>query len=1289
MKTRRTAYRRTRLALGVAVCLLAMGDVVWAANTCQWTGAGVDGNWSRTANWTACGGGHPVNGDAVVFPNGAAQPANQNDLAGLSLVSVSVLGTGAGNHHWDIFGVGLTVTSTVAAAAPRDIGGAGPSFRAPITVGSASVSLQNNDAGAGGTAPFLIGDIALNGFTVSAAANFPLVIGGMISGNGGLLKDALSSLTVSNGGNSYTGLTTVKKGTLIPVADHALGATGTGNETRVLETGQLVLASNIVLIEPLLISGYGGVAMTDGAVSVAAGVTPTLAGPVALPIGAATFPSIAVDQNATLTISGPVDLTEGGNVTNSVLIKNGLGTLSFSNPANHWQAIDLRTGTVRVLPGAAGAIPIGSEVDIAIAGTFDLNNIDTTLASLQGGNAMSGAGVVQLGSGTLTVNQGFYYGTITGAGGLVSAAVSPGFGFILGGPLPNTFTGTTTINPGGTLLLRKNAGVTALAGPVVVNGALDIDNNEQIANSAPVIVNGAGRLGLNEHAASGAVTVFETIGSLAGDGHVELLSARLAIGADNTSTTFSGLFTGFAPFDANGPALTKMGTGTLTVSSQDGTSGGLDLRIISGTALLNGAGIARVEVGGGILGGTGTISGGVTVSGGTVSPGAGPGTSPGILHLASQVALSAGALAIELNGPAAGTGYDQLDLSPFLGSDLTLSGPAALQVTRGYGPPLGTHFTIVSLPAGFTVTGAFVGLPEGASFLVNQQRFGISYHGGDGNDVVLTALEDPPSLSIDDVTVTEGDTGTTTSAVFTVTLSRALTSPATVQYATANGTATSPQDYVAQSGTLTFAAGVTTQTVTIAVDGDRSVEADETFAVQLSNAQGAAAIARAQGTGTIVNDDLTRTYYLSEGATGGFFDEDVLIANPNAQAAPVTLTFSKEDGQQVVTTRTLPPQSHLTVHVDQIAGLEATAASTQVTSDAGLPLVVERSMFWDATYYAGHTGSAVDQPAPDWFFAEGSQGFFQTFVLVINPNPTPTDVTFTFLREGDTPVVKTVTVGAATRLTLDAGSVPEIVNRSFGIAVHATQPIMAERSMYFGTTPTRLWSGGTESAGVTAGSTHWFLAEGATGGFFDTFVLLSNPQSTPAHVSMTYLLDTGETVTVAKTIPANARLTTNIEAEDDVRLHSAAVSTVVTADVPIIAERSMYWPGAAIPWGEGHNSFGVVDAGTAWGLAEGRVGTPLNFHTYILLANPQATAAAVTVTYLRESGAPVVKTYSVPATSRFNIDTSTVTELHDEAFGATIQVTNGVAIIVERSMYWDANGFLFSGGTNATGTRLP
>jgi hypothetical protein len=48
-----------------------------------------------------------------------------------------------------------------------------------------------------------------------------------------------------------------------------------------------------------------------------------------------------------------------------------------------------------------------------------------------------------------------------------------------------------------------------------------------------------------------------------------------------------------------------------------------------------------------------------------------------------------------------------------------------------------------------------------------------------------------------------------------------------------------------------------------------------------------------------------------------------------------------------------------------------------------------------------------------------------------------------------------------------------------------------------------------------------------------------------------------------------------------------------------------------------------------------------------------------------------------------------VPELHDEWFGARIEVTNGLTIAVERSLYWDANGVFWTGGTNATGTKLP
>ena len=113
---------------------------------------------------------------------------------------------------------------------------------------------------------------------------------------------------------------------------------------------------------------------------------------------------------------------------------------------------------------------------------------------------------------------------------------------------------------------------------------------------------------------------------------------------------------------------------------------------------------------------------------------------------------------------------------------------------------------------------------------------------------------DTPSISVNAVTVTEGNSGTT-AATFTVSLSAAYGQPVTIHYATANGTATlAGGDYRAASGTLTFAPGQTTKTVTVLVNGDRIAEADEYFYVELTgvtarhSARGARATRRSRTT---------------------------------------------------------------------------------------------------------------------------------------------------------------------------------------------------------------------------------------------------------------------------------------------------------------------------------------------------------------------------------------------------------------------------------------------------------
>ena len=119
--------------------------------------------------------------------------------------------------------------------------------------------------------------------------------------------------------------------------------------------------------------------------------------------------------------------------------------------------------------------------------------------------------------------------------------------------------------------------------------------------------------------------------------------------------------------------------------------------------------------------------------------------------------------------------------------------------------------------------------------------------------ITITDDDDPPSLGVDDVTVTEGGSGTV-NATFTVRLSTASGRTVTVDWATSDGTATAGSDYTAGSGTLTFAAGETYKTFDVAVTGDTVDEADETYTVTLSNASNAS-IADATGTGTITDDD--------------------------------------------------------------------------------------------------------------------------------------------------------------------------------------------------------------------------------------------------------------------------------------------------------------------------------------------------------------------------------------------------------------------------------------------------
>ncbi len=244
-------------------------------------------------------------------------------------------------------------------------------------------------------------------------------------------------------------------------------------------------------------------------------------------------------------------------------------------------------------------------------------------------------------------------------------------------------------------------------------------------------------------------------------------------------------------------------------------------------------------------------------------------TAPGAFSLSSasvSVSEAAGTATITVNRTggsdcSATVDYATADGTAIAGSDYTTtSGTLTFGsgvTSQSFTVPI-LNDSISEATETFTVT---ISNPTGGSTL-----------GAPTVETVTILDDDPlPTLSINSVTQAEGNSGTS-NFVFTVTLTGSTAQTVTVNFATANGTATAGSDYTTTNGTLTFAPGVTTQTVTVPVIGDTTVESDEPFTLTLS-APVKATITTATGTGTIVNDDFAADLAIvkSVAGSGPFF----------------------------------------------------------------------------------------------------------------------------------------------------------------------------------------------------------------------------------------------------------------------------------------------------------------------------------------------------------------------------------------------------------------------------------
>ena len=442
--------------------------------------------------------------------------------------------------------------------------------------------------------------------------------------------------------------------------------------------------------------------------------------------------------------------------------------------------------------------------------------------------------------------------------------------------------------------------------------------------------------------------------------------------------------------------------------------------------------------------------------------------------------------------------------------------------------------------------------------------------------------------------------------------------------------------------------------------------------------------------------------YLAEGATGPFFDTRLALANPTATQALVLTRFQKGDGTTIRDYRVIPPFSRTTIDVETLAGLEAAEFSTLVEAD--VQVVADRTMSWDGNGYGSHAERGIlTRTATKWYFAEGATfGPFNLFYLVQNPNAQDAQVTVTYLLGSGAPLTKTYVVRAQSRFNIwvdDEGAtdpaLARLANAELSAIIESTNgvPIIAERAMYLDQ-PGRPLGAGHESAGVTAPATQWFLAEGATGDYFDLFILIANPQATPATVQADYLLTTGQVITRTYTVPGNSRF--NIWVDQEPGLANAALSTRITSTnaVPIIVERAMWWPGpTSDTWQEAHNSPGETTTGTRWAMAEGEVGGPRDTDTFVLIANTSPFAGTARVTVLFEDGTPAItRDFALAPSSRSNVaPSSDFPETIGKRFGLLVESVGATPaqIVVERAMYSDAGGVNWAAGTNALATKLP
>jgi len=314
-----------------------------------------------------------------------------------------------------------------------------------------------------------------------------------------------------------------------------------------------------------------------------------------------------------------------------------------------------------------------------------------------------------------------------------------------------------------------------------------------------------------------------------------------------------------------------------------------------------------------------------------------------------------------------------------------------------------------------------------------------------------------PTLTISDLSITEGNLETTTNANFILSLSNSSSQPVTVKYATADASASAPTDYTAiTTSTLTFSPTETTKTISVTVSGDSLIESDETLLVNLANATGAI-LGDAQGIGTIVNDDVfvpaitISDVSVTEGNTGST-NANFLVSLTGATTATVEVQYNTTGGSATPGSDYSGTTATLTFNPGQTSQTIAVAVQGDILTEANERFFVNLAGSSNSTIASGFAlGTIIDDDflpkisVTDRTVIEGNSGTTNADFVVSLTNSSTSHVTVNY-------VSANYSAAAGTDYNSVSGTVtflPGETSKSISVAVKGDITSEADERFFF------------------------------------------------------------------------------------------------------------------------------------------------------------------------------------------------------------------------------------------------